>query len=379
MEYNSKEYKVVKAKVPYKNEVVDRWIITENKIPMYEVCEFLDFMSINSINTGKTYANALLKYFRYLDTINIEYDKVEDFKTIRKYVIYRLYGTDFKKVKSIEPKKAFYTIAQEISIIGRFYRWLEDNRKGFKNPIPVEKTKNDRNKNLTKKFLYGQIWEGESREKIIKNLKYKSNRKYKKWYTEEEKEALIANFLTIRDKVIFLISIEGGCRIDEILNLKYYNYDNLERTIYIDTSKTFDRHIVLPQYVCDEIDRYIMTERQEVEAKVGVSEWLFLNMREGKHIGKKLTYRNYYEILKRCAKRAGLNPEEIITHAGRSTRVQELIEHQALYPEDGITDAIIMEIFGWSSIDSIKPYKRNFSAKLQKNTIDKICERKRKD
>ena len=114
----------------------------------------------------------------------------------------------------------------------------------------------------------------------------------------------------------------------------------------------------MPQKTCDIIDRYILEERSAAENESGViNQNLFINIKKGSDFGQPLAYRNYLKILKRCAKRAGLDSDKIRTHSGRSTKVMEYIEHQIKHPEDGITDAILMECFGWKNIDSIQPYK----------------------
>ena len=57
----------------------------------------------------------------------------------------------------------------------------------------------------------------------------------------------------------------------------------------------------------------------------------------------------------------------------------EFLEHQALYPEDGITDVIIMESFGWKNFDSINHY-RNFNNQIiAKAVMEKLHKRKDND
>lgn len=54
----------------------------------------------------------------------------------------------------------------------------------------------------------------------------------------------------------------------------------------------------------------------------------------------------------------------------------QLLEHQALYPEDGITDAIIQHTFGWQSSDSIESYRDNNNQVIAKEILRKIQRRK---
>lgn len=353
------------------------YVMLKNSIPMYEVSCWLETISLGSIKTGRKYAYELVSYLRYLDAIGMQYRDVHEKKIIDGYRNHLLLGTENSKVKSIGSTKTFKAATVSLSVVSTFYAWLEG--RNYNSPIPtnLEGKATKRYNKMKNSFLYGQIWQTDYSKELKENYRFRQNKEHTKWYTEEEKEALASNFKTIRDKVIFLITVEGGARIDEILTLKYEDYNSIERTIFIRKSKTFCREIVLPRYVCDEIDRYISTERQEVEIAQGLLDDLFINLKCGDTQGSRVEYRNYWEVLKRCAKRAGMDPSKVITHAGRSTRAQELIEMQILSPEQGITDTLICDVMGWTSIDSAKPYRKQLSYKTQKVIVDKIEERKR--
>lgn len=372
------KYRVELAKRPTNDGFINRWIITDKYVPLYRINKWLD----NKIeeNTNKRYAYALISYLKYLDVIGKEYFKVDNQSVIEGYIKHLLHGDENENIYLYEPKKSFQTVRNNLSIVLSFYKWLDGENTEFSLSSLSRMLYNKTNrKAVSKRYLYGQVWSDEFDLKIKNEFRFKEKRNYRKWYTKEVVEIVASNFKTIRDKIVFLISVEGGCRIDEILSIKYCDYDSYDRKIFISKSKTFSRDIYLPDYVCDEIDRYINTERQTVESIKGILEPLFINLNNGKNQGEQLQYINYYNIFKKCVKRAGFVPSEFITHSGRSTRAQELIEHQVLYPEDGITDIFIQEVMGWSSIDSIKPYKKQFNPKIMKETLRKVKERKRKE
>jgi len=50
----------------------------------------------------------------------------------------------------------------------------------------------------------------------------------------------------------------------------------------------------------------------------------------------------------------------------------DYLEHQALHPEDGITDVIISECFGWTSLDSIKHYRDHNNQVIAKHIMGKL-------
>jgi hypothetical protein len=105
---------------------------------------------------------------------------------------------------------------------------------------------------------------------------------------------------------------------------------------------------------------------------------LFLNLQKDNMQGKPMTYHNYYAILKRCAKRAGFEPEMIRSHSGRSTKVMEFLEHQAKHPEDEIEDSTIMQCFGWRSADSISSYRDYNNQVIAYETMKKLHKKERK-
>ena len=63
---------------------------------------------------------------------------------------------------------------------------------------------------------------------------------------------------------------------------------------------------------------------------------------------------------------------EIRTHSGRSTRAQELVEIMREHPELGVTEGLILEELGWSSVRSLKVYEKGYTKKQRKKVMDKI-------
>lgn len=285
---------------------------------------------------------------------------------MKSFINYVIYG-DRQAANSISltPLVTYNTLSGYIVAVTEFYKWLENN---YESNMEFE-IKTDRHY-VKKSFFYGQIYSQDYKYLIDKNIPLlKPKREFIKWYTDEEKDVLCKNFKCLRDEAVFRLTLEGF-RIDEVLSMELGNYDALKRLIqpmrskgklsaYSAENNTL-RTVALPQKTCDIIDRYILEERTVAENESGViNQNLFINIKKGADFGQPLAYRNYLKILKRCAKRAGLAPDKIRTHSGRSTKVMEYIEHQVKHPEDGITDVILMECFGWKNIDSIQPYKNH--------------------
>ena len=379
---NNKRFKVVPFAFETSVGIVYRHMITDNKIPVLEANQWILQKGIRSEKTGWEYAKKLVVFFNYLDDNGYEYQDITN-KQVADFINHIIYGgKNIFLLASVETDVVFGTANTYITVITGFYKWLSDNY--YSNMI--FRNKKDRFR-ANKSYLYGQIYSYDYRyivERCISNQK--PRKEYIKWYSDEEKTAICKSFETLRDEVIFRITLEGF-RIDEVLSMRLEHYDAMERVIQPSRSKGksnartgFINHlrtVALPDSLCEQLDRYIQTERMTAENESGnISEYLFINLKRGKNQGFPLSYSNYYKILKRCAQKAGIDSCKIRTHSGRSTKVMEYLEHQAEHPEDGITDAIIMECFGWRSADSIIHYRDHNNQIIAKAVMKKLNRKK---
>ena len=334
--------------------------VYEEKLSQWVMCK-----CIRKASTGREYGGRLVFYLNYLDSIGVAYAEADN-DTVKRFINYVIYGDrENNNIVSTEPQVTYSTLNGYIVALTEFYKWLDNN---YESNMEFE-IKKDRHY-VKKSFFYGQIYSQDYKYLIDKKIpSLKPKREFIKWYSDEEKEIICKNFKCLRDEAVFRLTLEGF-RIDEVLSMELGNYDSLKRLIQPMRSKgklsaysaenNMLRTVALPKKTCDTIDRYIVEERTVTENESGIiNQNLFINIKKGADFGQPLAYRNYLKILKRCAKRAGLDPDKIRTHSGRSTKVMEYIEHQVKHPEDGITDAILMECFGWKNIDSIQPYKNH--------------------
>lgn len=367
-------FRVEKAKITYNGGVVeDRYCITENRIPMLTISQWIDNVSLESILTGKHYAYTFVGFLRYLDSIGLSYKEVKSKVVIWNYMKKLIYEDKRNNIISIESQKSHNSIYHSINIICNFYFWLDQFVNGVVNTKKIMNFKD-----IPDKYAYKDIWGTKffNRSKgqgLPFKLQFKRKRDSYRWYTDEEIECFKTGFKTKRDLAIFLISIEGGCRIEEILTIKHYDYFPNENKFWISESKTIQRYCFLPQYVCEVINDYLSSEKFNLEINMDkvLDDYLFVNIKKGKNQGGKVNQDNYRKILKRAGKRVGLNPDKIITHAGRSTKAQLLIE-------SGCSDFEIMELMGWASIQTVESYRKQFSPEFSKSISEKIVKHKRK-
>jgi integrase len=356
---------------------VDRYMITDNQMPLDEPNQWIEAKSMRKASTGKEYAGKLVVYLNYLDRIGLEYSNANN-RHVRGFLNHLLYGSsEDLKLRSPEAALSYSTLSKYIIVVTEFYKWLDQVRDT--NMTFYERKNNIR---ARKSFLYGQIYTYDYQYIIDACLpRLKGRREYLKWYDDDTKDRICSGFLTLRDKAVFRLTLEGF-RIDEVLSMTLDSYNAEERLIQPTRSKGKAearvghnplRTVSLPHDTCELINRYIETERTVAENESGIiSQYLFINLNKGRFQGQPLLYSNYRKSLLRCAQRSGLDTSGIRTHNGRSTKAMEFLEHQALHPEDGITDVIIAETFGWSSLDSIKHYRDHNNQIIAKAVSDKL-------
>jgi integrase/recombinase XerD len=353
------------------------WLITKQNIPFYHINEWLDMKSIRKSSTGKEYANKLCAYLNFLNSKGVSFAEATTDDVIAFLMQLMGRGYDDDSVIRMQAPLSYSTLSKYVTVITEFYKWLEQT--GVHH---IEfQTKNNVTR-ARKSFLYGQIGSYEYKYIIDRHiLRLSAKREYIKWYTEDEVTAICSCFLTLRDLAVFLITLEG-CRIDEVLSMQLEDYDSQKGCISPSRSKgkpdaypgsVKHRIVYLPQSTREVLDGYLLTERIQAETQSGIlSQNLFINMRSGNDQGAPLYYRNYWEILKRCAKKAGFDVKKIRTHSGRSTKVMQFLEHQATHPEDNISDEMVSEHFGWKSLDSIGPYRNYNNPVIAKAVFDKL-------
>jgi len=377
METN-KRFKVKKFLFETKSgEVVLRHMLTDNLIPMLVPNQYVEMMSINKLGTGRNHANKLCVFFNYLhEYYNANYESASN-KQVQKFVTYLIYG-DLADLRITDPadSKCYSTLSGYVSTITNFYKWLDQNY-----GTQMTFYEGDR-KCRTQSYLYGQIYSYKYQFIINRALPdMKGRREYIKWYTEEEKELLCNKFKTLRDEAVFRLTL-AGFRIDEALSVSLSSYDSTHNIIQPTRSKNHQsampgyenrlRKVRISDETCDILDRYIRNERMKAENNSRIiSDVMFLNLNNGVHLGKPLSYANYRKILRDCARRAGLNEKMIRTHSGRSTRVMDILEFNAQNPEKAKSDVQIQNLFGWASIDSIKSYMNHNSEIMAKAAYDR--------
>jgi len=187
---------------------------------------------------------------------------------------------------------------------------------------------------------------------------------YTKWYTPEEVQ-LVAQNLSLRDRCIFLISVETGYRVSSVLSILTNTQDIKNGFVEETFSKTGPTHAArisptLQRYLAE----YMATERRRVVEKIGENnEYLFLTSK-GKNIGNPVSYNAFYIALKTAEKTiheeyADKQDMLLHTHAGRSTFFNRLMHHNLEQKQAGkecLSVSQICHLMDWSSMECLEAY-----------------------
>lgn len=187
---------------------------------------------------------------------------------------------------------------------------------------------------------------------------------YTKWFSPEEVQ-LVAQNLPLRDRCIFLISVETGYRISSVLSILTNAQDIKNGFVEETFSKTGPTHAAR---ISSQLQRllveYITTERKRVVEKTGEgNEHLFLT-NKGKNVGNPVSYNAFYLALKTAEKKIRESQPDkqdmvLHTHAGRSTFFNRLMHDNLDRKQRGenpLSDAQISHLMDWTSMECLQAY-----------------------
>jgi integrase len=152
--------------------------------------------------------------------------------------------------------------------------------------------------------------------------------------TRDEISSLVANSRNARDKALFSVLYDSGCRLGEIINMriKDLSFDEFGAILKV-TGKTGFRQV---RIVGDSI-AYLRAWLDNHPQKNNLDAYLFCNLSE-KIVGRNLTYSDVYSIFKKTAKRSGIK-KRIHPHLFRHTRATILASK--------VTEAPLESQMGW--------------------------------
>ncbi len=146
----------------------------------------------------------------------------------------------------------------------------------------------------------------------------------------------------LRDRAMLELLYASGLRVSELVNARLENLDLDSRIIRVTGKGNKMRLVPVGQKACDAIRAYLETERPEMVRKRTGSE-VFLSAR-----GTKLTTVRIWQIVKACAKNAGLEIN-VYPHLLRHSFATHLLSN-------GADLRIIQELLGHADISTTQIY-----------------------
>ena len=146
----------------------------------------------------------------------------------------------------------------------------------------------------------------------------------------------------LRDRAMLELLYASGLRVSELVNARLENFDLDSRIIRVTGKGNKTRLVPVGQKACDAIRAYLEKERPEMVGKRTGSE-IFLSAR-----GTKLTTVRVWQIVKACAKNAGLDIN-VYPHLLRHSFATHLLSN-------GADLRIIQEMLGHADISTTQIY-----------------------
>jgi len=158
-----------------------------------------------------------------------------------------------------------------------------------------------------------------------------------------------------RDRAMFEILYSCGLRVSEIINLKIQNIDLEEEILRFTGKGNKERIVPLGRKAINFLDKYLKEGRSIILRKINCrTDYVFIN-----RSGRKLTRQGFWKILKKYARKVGIN-KNLYPHIFRHSFATHMIQR-------GADLRTVQELLGHSSISTTEIYTN-----LDKEHIKKI-------
>ncbi len=277
-----------------------------------------------ALRTQQSYLDQVQRFVRFLEGQGVMGPSEVDRPVLRRYVA-SLGQRDIQK----------RSIALKLSAVRSFFRYLV--REGISPP--------------------NALWVRRSRE--AKALAPKLNQRLPTFLTEEEMVRLLetpelSTVYGIRDRAILELVYAGGLRVSEVSGLDVGAVDLARQEVRVWGKRSKERIALLGLPARDALHRYIHDARPHLLPENRRTVAMFLN-----RYGLRLSVRSIQNLVKECARRAGLDPDRVHVHTLRHSFATHLL--------DGGADLrIVQELLGHSSPSTTQIYTHITSAQAKK-------------
>jgi len=303
----------------------------------------------NALNTIESYCRGLKEYFTWLEQEKMKFYEVSK-RDMFSWMDYIELEIGRKEEKSAR------TVNNYLAIIGSFYNYFEVMGEYIENPVQIEK-KQPSTFLQSYKVSKNQVNVNFFRQKERKKKNSKRLFRNEIEYLYKSLEILTENVsVNIRNKLLFRMLYETGCRISEILGLRISDYSEpspVEKigTIYIryhtplyhrdHSIKTNERDIPVSMDLIYAIDDYLCTVRPQKEN----IDTIFVN-HSTSSAGNYMVRSSAENIFNKLSYAAGI---KCTPHMLRHTHGTEI-------KESGYSEVYIMDRLGHNAIESTNQY-----------------------
>lgn len=283
-------------KSKYKNINID------NKIKIFK--DHLRFEKLLSANTISSYSRDLERFKFFLKKENIvNYTEISS----QQILLFLEY---------LNKKYNQTSISRILSTLRTFYKFMVREKIIDKNP-------------------FSQIRNPKAPKNLVETLEENEVKKFLERIPSSTK-------FEVRDKAMLELLYSSGMRVSEIINLKLNDIDLDEKLIRFIGKGDRERITPVGDVAILFLEKYLKTARYKIEKELK-SDYVFLNKD-----GKKITRQGFWKIIKKYAKRAGLE-KNIYPHIFRHSFATHMLER-------GADLRIVQELLGHSSISTTEIY-----------------------
>lgn len=268
------------------------------------VYDYLKFIRLNgkAENTIKAYGLDLKIYWQFLQVKRYNYREisVNAIGEFKEYLMSGTYDENITYYNDIS-KRTGKTVNRILSTIYNFYKYCAMVL-DIDNPILME--------SISRPFdmFKGLLYHTRMNSKVNKSIfKVKESDRQVTLVTQDDAEVFLAALPTLRDKLIFKFLYLTGARIGEVLELKIEDIPCPDSSKHVAILKNIKskgkrRDIYLPMTLLEELDSFIMEERNYIDTE---HSYIFISQ-QPQHLGKHLTYGGIYEVFNNIKRKTNI-------------------------------------------------------------------------
>jgi integrase/recombinase XerD len=264
------------------------------------------------------------------------------------------------------------TINRILACISSFYEWIALSEEDVETPL-LYSIKNA-SYSVNEGFKGFLSFVNKGNQIRTKFLKVKAPKSLPRPVSDEKIKLLLQSVKTSRDRAVFLLALQGGLRIGEVLGLRFEDINFRKKEITVRFREDNPNHarvkgmkdrlvVIAESEALNCLNDYILYERPDSD-----SELIFLSGK-GKSKGQPLTYQGINTVFNYHCKKLGIKTSDLTLHAFRHTHATKMYE-------GGMEILSLQKRLGHSSPQSTQIYTKVSDNKLREEYLSVINSQK---